>query len=92
MEFLTPNIDILGQFSGNGGWLPNCDGEIMRIAVKPCRSSPGFPGWFLLVHGDSQLMDCIPKIFLVGGYKTILKNVKVSWDDDIPYMENKIRV
>ena len=68
MEFVTPNIDILGQFSG-GEWgvASQLRWRDHALAVTPCRSSPGFPGWFLLVHGDSQLMDCIPNICLVGG-------------------------
>ena len=28
-------------------------------------------------------------IFLVGGWATPLKNMKVSWDDDIPNMMGK---
>ena len=31
-------------------------------------------------------------IILVGGIPTPLKNMKVSWDDDSQYMENKIHV
>ena len=49
--------------------------------LPTCRMSTCF-------KGPSEGLQKVP--FLVGGIPTPLKNMKVNWDDDIPFIYGKI--
>ena len=42
------------------------------------------PSKMVVQHGDTMRQDIVKYCKLVGGIPTPLKNMKVSWDDDIP--------